>query len=294
MLWTSSGSSASQIALSSCPVSSHLPSPDALVLARLTAHPPTRRTCADQTISFYDASTLALLTTLTQTRGAQTFATHTSVSLDPADSPASPSTSPTVGSVPTVTTTLLVGLKKRLLLFRWSDGSSVPSPDPLLLPHTPRSIAFVSPNRIVAAYTSAEQVIIGLDPMRSLGDVAKAETTTGSALGALGPGGDRPMSVASGLGGLGLGGMGGYMGLGPGKGKATAVRVGEEEVLVGRDSTYTFVGTLACRASKLTMIFLSADVGVLVASNGSFKRKQEIDWPLPPEETGESEHLAPG
>ncbi|KAL7417275.1 hypothetical protein BDY24DRAFT_412023 [Mrakia frigida] len=228
----------------------------------------------DQTISFYDSSTLTLLTTLTQTRGAQTFAIHTSVSLDssssndPSSSSSLSTSPPPSDSVPTITTTLLVGLKKRLLLFRWSDGSSVPSPDPLLLPHTPRSMAFVTPNRVVAAYTSSEQVVIALDPMRVLGEVAKAESLPeGGAAGAGGAGGggggeSRPMSVASGLGGLGLGGMGGYMGLGTGKGKASVVRVAEGEVLVGRDN-----------------------VGVLVASNGSFKRPQEIEWPLPPEDT---------
>lgn len=205
---------------------------------------------SDQTISFYDSSTLTLLTTLTQTRGAQTFAIHTSVSLDssssndPSSSSSLSTSPPPSDSVPTITTTLLVGLKKRLLLFRWSDGSSVPSPDPLLLPHTPRSMAFVTPNRVVAAYTSSEQVVIALDPMRVLGEVAKAESLPeGGAAGAGGAGGggggeSRPMSVASGLGGLGLGGMGGYMGLGTGKGKASVVRVAEGEVLVGRDSEF--------------------------------------------------------
>lgn len=84
--------------------------------------------------------------------------------------------------------------------------------------------------------------MIGLDPMRILGEVeaTPAGGAGGAGAGGVGGGGgqeSRPMGVASGLGGLGLGGMSGYMGLGgAGKGKASVVRVGEEEVLVGRDS----------------------------------------------------------
>lgn len=184
---------------------------------------------SDSTISLYDATSLALLTTLFQTRGAQTFAIHTSIPapsalLDDDDAPS-----------PSMRTHLVVGIKKRLLLFSWADGALMPSPDPLVLPHTPRSIAFVSSDRVVVAYSSNEQVLAGLGPLRLIGsDLLQGREPP-----------EKPQSVVSGgLGGLtaGLGGMGGYMGLGSlSKGKANVIRVGEDEVLVARDSTWPYL-----------------------------------------------------
>jgi hypothetical protein len=81
---------------------------------------------------------------------------------------------------------------------------------------------------LVIAYTSIEQVLVGLDPLRII------TPELGLGKGKIGAGSE---VASAGLGGLGLGGVGGYMtmGLGGAKVKARVVRAGEGEVLIDRE-----------------------------------------------------------
>lgn len=131
-------------------------------------------------------------------------------------------------------TLLVVGLKRRLVVYSWTDGSAALTPAPLVLPHSPRSIAILSPSRAIVSYSSSHQALVSLDPLAlELPELPAAADADG----AQGPGGKeedgRPVSMMS-----GLAGVGGYMGglVGAGKGKAAALRISEGEALVLRDS----------------------------------------------------------
>lgn len=243
----------------------------------------------------YDPSTLTLTQTLPQSRGAQTFAIHTSISR-PVVAPAAPSssssttldTSPDAPLPPQLVTSLLIGLKKRLISFQWTDGHAnlAPTLPPLslALPHTPRSIAFASPDRIVAAYTSADHVLIGINPLR----VLSMELNLGSHRAGAGTEVEgRPNSVVSaGLGGLGLGGVGGYMTLGLGgsaKAKPRVIRVGEGEVLVDRDGKHphhplhlifiSMVSTSRVNSDASSSLFLSDSFWLVLWTGWKAKSK---------------------
>ncbi|CDZ96570.1 Vacuolar assembly/sorting proteins VPS39/VAM6/VPS3 [Phaffia rhodozyma] len=218
---------------------------------------------SDGVVSLYDPQSFALLSVLPQVRQAQTFAIHTSVSL-PSSTPAG-STDPEE-SIPKLITTLLIGLKKRLLAFTWTDGtSSTPVPLSLALPHSPRSIAFVSPNRAILAYTLSDQCLIALDPLGViLGDLPLSSTDESRVGQSAQPTGADSKSVVSGLGSLslgGMGGMGGYMGLGGNKARPELVRIEEGEVLVCRE-----------------------DVGAFFGQEGKISRDKDLLWTISPDE----------
>jgi hypothetical protein len=197
----------------------------ALTAASCLSGPP------DSSLTLLDPLTLKPhATPLPATKGVLSFAIHTFVRHPPPDSPTSSTAAP---SPPELVTLLVVGLKRRLMLYSWTDGSASPSPTPLTLPHSPRSIAVLSPTRVIISYSSTHQALVSLDPLAlELQELPAVPDPTGTE-GSAGKEDDaRPVGMMS-----GLAGVGGYMGglVGAGKGKAAVLRVAEGEALVVRD-----------------------------------------------------------
>lgn len=63
--------------------------------------------------------------------------------------------------VMTLVTVLAVGVKRKLLLFRWVDGEFWDTRE-VALQHTPRSLAFVTPTRLFMGYNAAEYGTIAI------------------------------------------------------------------------------------------------------------------------------------
>lgn len=270
---------------------------NALVILSGTFLPPSQRSpgglssltvelCSrvDANLTLLDPLTLKPhATPLPPTKGALTFSTHTFVSRPPSTSPSSSTPAP---PPPSLVTLLAVGLKRRLVLHSWVDGSaSTPPPAPLILPHTPRSIAIVSPSRAILSYSSSHQALVELEPLKVVLAELPAVSETGAAQDKEDEGG-RPVSVMS-----GLAGVGGYMGglVGAGKGKAVAMRVREGEALVLRDGTFrsqpasiplvVFARTLPDFVSSRQLA-----VGVFLNSEGVPSRTKSLVSPVPLED----------
>lgn len=170
-------------------------------------------------------------TPLPVTKGVLSFAIHNFVRRPSADGPSSSTAAP---GAPELVTLLVVGLKRRVVLYSWTDGSAASSPTPLTLPHSPRSIAVLSATRAIVSYSSTHQALVGLDPLTlELPELPAVPDSTDAEGSAAKEDEARPVGMMS-----GLAGVGGYMGglVGAGKGKATILRVAEGEALVVRDS----------------------------------------------------------
>lgn len=169
-------------------------------------------------------------TPLPATKGVLSFAIHTFVRYPPSDAPSSSTGAP---GPPELVTLLVVGLKRRLMLYSWTDGSASPSPTSLVLPHSPRSVAILSSTRAIVSFSSTHQALVNLEPLALELPELPAVPDPAGAGGLAGKEEEiRPAGMMS-----GLAGVSGYMGglVGAGKGKAAVLRVAEGEGLVVRD-----------------------------------------------------------
>ncbi|MCO5565786.1 hypothetical protein L7F22_019461 [Adiantum nelumboides] len=69
-----------------------------------------------------------------------------------------------------VVTTLAVGCRRKLIVFRWVDGAFWDTKE-IHLPHTPRTLAFPTPEKLFMGYTSSEYAILTI-PLAATSSVA--------------------------------------------------------------------------------------------------------------------------
>ncbi|SOV08962.1 related to Vam6/Vps39-like protein involved in vacuolar morphogenesis [Ustilago sp. UG-2017a] len=79
--------------------------------------------------------------------------------------------------VMTLVTVLAVGVKRKLLVFRWIDGEFWDTRE-VALNHTPRSLAFVTPTRLLMGYNAAEYGTISI-PLAAESTVAYTHPSPG-------------------------------------------------------------------------------------------------------------------
>ncbi|KAA1467551.1 hypothetical protein DENSPDRAFT_832639 [Dentipellis sp. KUC8613] len=202
---------------------------------------------SESQVTLYPLPDVSSPTILAKAKAAFSFAVHTTVlHLLPNGNPLTPSDAEfgSSKSVPTMVTYLVVGCRRKLVVYSWRDGEAQEAKE-ATLPHSARTIAFLNHDIVCLAYP-AEYVLFSLDTMSAF-EISAPMTTSLSGSG-----------ITKGA----LSGLGGYMTLGLGsKGKPCAVAVRDSEVLIAKDNTGIFIGT-----------------------NGKPSRDAQIDWPAPPED----------
>ncbi|KAF8626612.1 hypothetical protein AX17_006530 [Amanita inopinata Kibby_2008] len=126
--------------------------------------------------------------------------------------------------VPTLVTLLLVGCRRKVVLYSWQDGEAQDVKE-VPLPHSPRVITFLDHETACFAYSATEHAIFQFSTMTATEiSLPPPVTATSAAKGA-------------------LTGLSGYMTLGFGaKAKPCVVAVDELEALVVKDNQGAFIG----------------------------------------------------
>ncbi|KAK7032798.1 rab guanyl-nucleotide exchange factor [Favolaschia claudopus] len=200
---------------------------------------------SESTVSLFPLPTFSPPTPLLKAKAAFSFAIHTSIQHVVSEAVTGEFSKPT--SIPTLVTQLVVGCRRKVVIYCWKDGEPQDTKE-APLPHSPRIITFLDKDTACFAYPDTEYAIFSIPNMTA------TEVTTPLP----GP------AVAAGMGSAftGLGGLGGYMTLGLGaKPKSGTVQISESETLILKDNEGIFIGPDATPA-----------------------RPASVEWPAPPEE----------
>ncbi|KIJ52420.1 hypothetical protein M422DRAFT_26032 [Sphaerobolus stellatus SS14] len=207
---------------------------------------------SDGSISLYGLPDLSPVSPLTQAKNALSFMVHTAVvNVLPNGEYSYISSEDSSKEIPSVITRLVVGCRKKVVVYTWRDGE-VQDTKELPLPHSPRAVAFVCSRVVCLAYTANEQVLLSLDTMK-VSEASLPNTNTASVGG---------IGMTMGMGAA-FSGLGGYMtlGLGGKEKKPAIVKVDDDEVLIPKDNS-----------------------GIFIGPEGKPTRSLGIDWPGIPEE----------
>ncbi|KIJ67051.1 hypothetical protein HYDPIDRAFT_174307 [Hydnomerulius pinastri MD-312] len=167
-------------------------------------------------------------TPLTKAKGALSFAIHSSVHNAPlpdaGESDANKGFDAEGGAkapipIPVMVTSLVVGCRRKVVVYTWRDGEAMEAKE-TPLPHSPRSIAFLSPDTVILAYSPTEYATFTLSTATIADVVTPASIPASSS------------AAAS----TSLGGLGGYMGLGGKAAKPGIVGLGEGEGVIVKDT----------------------------------------------------------
>jgi hypothetical protein len=158
---------------------------------------------------------LSLVETLTKTRGASTFAVTSNIERDE------------VTQIPSIVSRLVIGVKKRLLLYSWHDEEFLEGKE-VVLGGAVRSLTWAGGRKVVAGLAGGFVVV---DVQTGVArEIVKLETKGG---GAAGPVGGEPAGWGAyaymGMGGMGMGGWGS---------KPLSTHLGGEDLLLVKDSEY--------------------------------------------------------
>ncbi|KIJ12775.1 hypothetical protein PAXINDRAFT_181469 [Paxillus involutus ATCC 200175] len=204
--------------------------------------------------TLYPLPSLSPPTPLAKAKGALSFAIHSSVHNAPNASDSSrpggfDSADADTIPIPTMVTMLVVGCRRRVVVYTWRDGEAQEIKE-ALLPHSPRAMAFLDSSNVCFAYSPTEHAIFSLENSTTVDVTMPAPVPTSSSSTGLG------MGTFSGLG------LSNYMtlGLGAKAAKPGLVRVGDGEVVIIRESQ-----------------------GVVVGGDGRMKGNS-INWPTQPED----------
>ncbi|KAF8813359.1 hypothetical protein BYT27DRAFT_7180846 [Phlegmacium glaucopus] len=181
---------------------------------------------SEATVTLFSLPSVSPPTPLIKAKAAFSFAIHSClqpVQLDPqqwGDPELNKSQ-----AIPTLVTQLLVGCRRKVVLYSWKDGEPQEVKE-APLPHSARVIVFLNKDTACFAYSPTEYAIFSIPTMSAMEIVTPLPITgSGTAMNA-------------------LTGLTGYMTLGLGaKAKPTVVQVGDSEILVGKDGEGLFIGT---------------------------------------------------
>ncbi|KAJ7760728.1 hypothetical protein DFH07DRAFT_430267 [Mycena maculata] len=179
---------------------------------------------SESTVTLFPLPTFAPPTPLLKAKGAFSFGIHSSIQHIPSENQTTTGEFSRTSSIPTLVTQLVVGCRRKVVIYFWKDGEAQESKE-APLPHSPRVIAFLDKDTICFAYSPTEHAIFSI-PTMSVTDVSVPlpGTTGGTAMGA-------------------FTGLGGYMTLGLGaKPKPAALQISESETLILKDNEGIFIG----------------------------------------------------
>ncbi|KAJ7911467.1 hypothetical protein B0H13DRAFT_2660518 [Mycena leptocephala] len=198
---------------------------------------------SESTVTLYPLPTFSPATPLLKAKAAFSFAIHSSIEYISPEIPTGEFAK--VSSIPTLVTLLVVGCRRKVVVYSWKDGEPQESKE-APLPHSPRIISFLDNNTACFAYPDTDYAIFSISTMSATEvSIPLPVTTAGTGMGAF----------------TGLG-LGGYMTLGLGaKPKSGAIQISGSEVLILRDNE-----------------------GVFIGPDATPSRSASIEWPAPPEE----------
>ncbi|KAI0041201.1 hypothetical protein FA95DRAFT_1611206 [Auriscalpium vulgare] len=206
---------------------------------------------SDMQVSLYPLPEISTPTPLPKAKAAFSFAIHTSVQHlypDGTDKKPTGAEFSTAVSVPSVVTDLVVGCRRKLVIYSWKDGEPQDVKE-AALPHSARTIAFLTNDIVSLSYSPTEHILFSLESLTAT-EIATPPVASVSAV------------AISNMGMGALSGLGGYMTLGLGaKAKPCVTNVSSSEVLIAKDNDGLFIGV-----------------------DGKPSRSARIDWPAPPED----------
>ncbi|KAG2060873.1 hypothetical protein BDR06DRAFT_947416 [Suillus hirtellus] len=160
---------------------------------------------------------------LTRAKGALTFAVHSSVhNLDQSDAQSRAHTVGRTGPIPTMVTQLLVGCRRKVVIYTWKDGEAQEIKE-TILPHSPRVAVFLDSDNVCFAYSPTEYALFSISKLTTLDVVTPI-----------------PANISMGT----FSGLTGYMTLGLGvRAKPGLVRLSDTEALIVKDNQGFIIGT---------------------------------------------------
>ncbi|KAF8183420.1 hypothetical protein BJ912DRAFT_906001 [Pholiota molesta] len=183
---------------------------------------------SEMTVTLFPLPSLSPATPLLKAKAAFSFAVHSyieNIQIPPNQSSADSDVEfKRTQPIPTLVTQLLIGCRRRAVLYSWKDGEFQAVKE-APLPHSARSIIFLDKDTACFAYSPTEYAIHFIPTMTAVDIVTPLPAAgSGSAMNA-------------------LTGLTGYMTLGLGaKAKPAAARLGGAEVLIAKDGQGFFVG----------------------------------------------------
>ncbi|KAJ7236270.1 hypothetical protein B0H12DRAFT_1026995 [Mycena haematopus] len=195
---------------------------------------------SESTVSLFPLPTFSPATPLLKAKAAFSFAIHTSIQHISPEIPTGEFSKST--SIPTLVTQLVVGCRRKVVVYCWKDGEPQESKE-APLPHSPRIITFLSKDTACFAYPDSEYAIFSIPTMVATDvSIPLPVAATGAGVG----------SAFTGLG------LGGYMTLGLGaKPKSGAIQISESETLILKDNEGVFIGPDATPARPATVEWLA-------------------------------------
>ncbi|KAF9560733.1 hypothetical protein CPC08DRAFT_636245 [Agrocybe pediades] len=172
---------------------------------------------SDMTVTLFPLPSFTPPTPLVKAKAAFSFAIHSTIEKHAPESLATP-------PIPNLITHLLVGCRRKAVLYTWKDGEPQDVKE-APLPHSARTIVFLDKDTVCFAYSPTEYAIFSLQTMTATDIVT-------------------PLPVASSVTAMNaLTGLTGYMTLGLGtKAKPALAQVGPSEVLIAKDGEGFFIG----------------------------------------------------
>ncbi|KIJ98466.1 hypothetical protein K443DRAFT_9137 [Laccaria amethystina LaAM-08-1] len=176
---------------------------------------------SESTVTLFPPPTLSPPTPLVKAKAAFSFGIHSSVQYfypngksdkAPEVDFNNPNNNPK--PVPTIVTQLVVGCRRKVVIYSWKDGEPQEAKE-VSLPHSARVVTFLNPDTACFAYSPTEYAIFSISTMSAVDVVT-------------------PLPVTSSKGTLT--GLTGYMILGLGaKSKPAVVQAGDSEALIAKD-----------------------------------------------------------
>ncbi|KAF4597180.1 Vacuolar morphoproteinsis protein 6 [Pleurotus pulmonarius] len=210
---------------------------------------------SDMTVSLLPVPSLSPPTPLVKAKAAFSFAIFSSVEHSVpagAESPTGADFSSAhlkTKTIPVMVTQLIVGCRRKLVMYSWRDGEAQEVKE-APLPHSPRVIAFLNSETLSFAYSPTEHAIFSI-PTLTATDISHTPNPTAGTV-----------VAATGLGMSALTGLTGYMTLGLGaKPKPLTVALGNDEALVVKDNE-----------------------GLIVGPDSKPSRPMSLLWPAPPDD----------
>ncbi|KAK0495160.1 hypothetical protein EDD18DRAFT_1170925 [Armillaria luteobubalina] len=176
---------------------------------------------SEMTTTLFPLPTLSPPTVLAQAKAAFSFTIHSFT--QHFDAEGKPS-QPDVKTIPTLITYLVVGCRRKVVIYTWKDGEAQEVKEAPLA-HSARAMTFMTNECICFAYSPTEYAVFNMSSMTAV-DVTMPITTS---------------TTASGMGAFS--GLTGYMTLGLGaKAKPSVAQIDEDNTLVFKDHEGYFIG----------------------------------------------------
>ncbi|KAJ7650763.1 hypothetical protein FB45DRAFT_25587 [Roridomyces roridus] len=180
---------------------------------------------SESTVTLFPLPAFSPSTPLLKAKAAFSFAIHSSVQHISTESQApAEEFSSKPPTIPTLVTQLVVGCRRKVVIYSWKDGEAQESKE-APLPHSARIITFLDKDTACFGYSPTEYAIFSIPKMTAT-DITIPQPGT---------------AVVAGMGALS--GLGGYMTLGLGaKPKPGVLQISETETLILKDNEGIFIG----------------------------------------------------